>query len=451
MQFLHARGSAPWPGRRGGTVDRNRGDGFEVPLGDLVFAVSSALDLVSPAVVGHHFRVARIARAVARQLAFPPDRMRDLLLAAALHDSGAFSLRERLDLLRFEIESPEAHAESGYRLLKAFPHFERAAEIVRFHHLPWDHRRGEQWRGSPVPRGSHLLHLADRASVLPIDWTGASGWGEALPRAILDGSGPRFVPEFVDALAAAAAQPSFWRELAASGDADLRADPAFGAVTLSEADFRGLAHLFWQIVDYRSRFTATHTSGVAAVAGFLAPLAGVTGAAGRRVAIAAGLHDLGKLAVPCEILEKEPPLSRFEQATIRDHPLHGWRILGGVPGMEEINAWANLHHERLDGSGYPFQIPASRIPLESRIVAVADVFTALTEERPYRRGMSGREAIGILQGMAGAGALDPEVVALMETNREEAATIRRLAQEGASDRYRAFLQQAPAAISHNAA
>jgi HD-GYP domain-containing protein (c-di-GMP phosphodiesterase class II) len=432
-------------------VDRNREKDFEVPLSDLVFAVSSTLDLVSPAVAGHHLRVARIARAIGRQLAFPPDRMLDLLLAAALHDSGAFSLRERLDLMRFETERPEAHAESGYRLLKAFPHFERAAEIVRFHHLPWEHRRGEQWRGSPVPPGSHLLHLADRASVLPVDRSGAAGWGEALPRAILDGAGSRFVPEFVEALAAAAARPGFWLELGANGDADLRADPVFGAVTLTEADFRGLAHLFWQLVDYRSQFTATHTSGVAAVAGFLAPLAGVTGAAGRRVAIAAGLHDLGKLAVPSEILEKEPPLTREEQVALRDHPLHGWRILGGVPGMEEINAWANLHHERLDGSGYPFRIPASRIPLESRIVAVADVFTALTEERPYRRGMSGREAIGILRGLADGGGLDPEVVALMGTNREEAATVRRLAQEGASDRYLTFLQQAPAAVSHTAA
>ena len=65
--------------------------------------------------------------------------------------------------------------------------------------------------------------------------------------------------------------------------------------------------------------------------------------------------------------------------------------------MEEINQWANYHHERLDGLGYPFRLPAAQIPLESRIVAVADVFTALTEERPYRRGMSGREAAGILR------------------------------------------------------
>ena len=424
-------------------MDPNRGNGFEVRLGDLVLAVSSALDLISPAVANHHLRAARIVRALALQLNLPDAELRDVVLAAAIHDCGAFSLHERLELLRFEIEEPEGHADAGYRLLKAFPHFEKAAEVVRYHHLPWDHRRGEFHQGRAVPLGSHLLHLADRASVLPDGKAGAVAPGADDLKAVLAGAGRRFVPEFVQALAEIAARPEFWGEVGAAGDDDLRADLALGDVVLSESDFKGLAHLFWQIVDYRSRFTATHTSGVAAVAGFLAPLAGVAGAAGRRVAIAAGLHDLGKIAVPCETLDKERALTGGEQALIRNHPLNGWRVLGRIPGLEDINQWANFHHERLDGSGYPFHMPAERIPLESRIVAVADVFTALTEERPYRRGMSGREAVAILQAMADHGALDHDVVALVADHREEAGVIRRLAQGGASERYVAFREHAP--------
>ena len=423
-------------------MDRDRGNGFEVKLGDLVFAVSSALDLVSPEVVGHHLRVARIARAIAGEFGFARDRMRDLLVAAALHDSGALSLRERLSIMEYEIQNPGDHAEAGFRLLKSFPRFEQAAGIVRFHHLPWDFGRGEQWRGRRVPPESHLLHLADRVSVLPMCRSGDPGRAREAVHRVTSGSGSRFKPEFVEALEAASARPGFWREMAAVGDEDLRKDPVLGEVALSEADFRGLAHLFWQIVDFRSKFTATHTSGVAAVAGFLAPLAGVTGAAGRMVAISAGLHDLGKLAVPAETLEKERKLTREEVTTLRSHPLHGWRILANVSGLEQINSWANYHHERLDGQGYPFRLTADQIPFESRIVAVADVFTALTEERPYRRGMSIREATNILGEMADDGALDHEVVGLMARNRGEAALIRRLAQEGAGARYLAFREQA---------
>ena len=166
-----------------------------------------------------------------------------------------------------------------------------------------------------MPTGSHMLHLADRVSVLPVGQSDAAGRGTADSRLLESGSGSIFKPEYVQAFETAAARPGFWRGAAATGDEDLRDDPAFGEVSLSESDFRGLAHLFWQIVDFRSPFTATHTSGVAAVAGFLAPLAGVTGAAGRKVAISAGLHDLGKLAVPSETLEKERSLSREEVAT----------------------------------------------------------------------------------------------------------------------------------------
>ncbi|HWR97968.1 MAG TPA: HD domain-containing phosphohydrolase [Candidatus Methanoperedens sp.] len=433
-------------------MEQDRAYGFEIRLGDLVFAVSAALDLVSPVVADHHLRVARIARAVARALNLPPAAQGDLLLAAALHDVGAFSLRERLEIMRFEVQRPHEHAEAGYRLMKAFPHFERAAEIVRFHHLPWEHRRGEGFQGQPVPFGSHLLHLADRVSVLPLDWTRSSGLGREDLRMVTENAGSRFVPEFVEALLDAAASPGFPREIGAHGAGDLRDDPLIGAATLSESDFRGLARLFWQFVDYRSRFTATHTSGVAAVTAFLAPLAGVTGAAGRRVAIAAGLHDLGKLAVPSETLDKERPLNREERRSLRDHPLHGWRILGRIHGMEQINTWASYHHERLDGSGYPFHVAGSMIPRESRIVAVADIFTALTEERPYRRGLSPREAVGILKGMADDGAVDRDVVGMIAGNREQAATVRRQAQEGAASRYRAFLEHAsPLLDAHSAA
>lgn len=426
-------------------MEQDRGNGFEVRLGDLVFAVSAALDLVSPAVVNHHLRAARIARTIARQLNLPAEQQGEILLAAALHDAGAFSLRERLDIMRFEVQRPQEHAEAGYRLLKSFPHFERAAEIVRFHHLPWEHRRGESFQGHPVPLGSHLLHLADRVSVLPVNWSRSQGLDREDLRAVLEATGSRFVPEFVEALREAAGHAGFRREIGAHGDEDLREDPSLGGATLSESDFRSLAKLFWQLVDYRSRFTATHTSGVAAVAAFLAPLAGITGASGRRVAIAAGLHDLGKLSVPSETLDKEQPLTREEQSSLRDHPLHGWRILGRVRGLEEINTWASYHHERLDGSGYPFHVPGELIPRESRIVAVADVFTAVTEERPYRRGMSPREAVGILRGLSDGGALDTDVVEVMVANREQAASVRRLAQEGASARYQAFLEHVPAA------
>ena len=427
-------------------MEQDRGNGFGVRLGDLVFAVSAAMDFMSPALVDHHLRVARIARAIARQLNLPLPQQADLLLAAALHDAGAFSLRERLDLLRFEVAQAQrarrgrVPAAQGVSPLRAGRGDWSASTT-----LPWEHGRGEMSAGRPVPLGSHLLHLADRASVLPVNWSRSTGLGRGELRAVADGSGSRFVPEFVEALARRCRAPG----LPARDRRPRRRRPAGGPGAGRGACSRSRT-------SGASRGCSGSSSTTAAGSPRRTPAAwrrwpgssrrsraspGPPGAGWRSPA---GLHDLGKLAVASETLDKERPLSREERAALRDHPLHGWRILGRVRGLEQINTWASYHHERLDGSGYPFHVPGALIPRESRIVAVADVFTALTEERPYRRGMSVREAVGVLQGMAGGGALDAEIVERWSRQPRAGRVVRRLAQEGASERYLDFLQHAPA-------
>ena len=325
--------------------------------------------------------------------------MRDLLLAAALHDSGAFSLRERLDIMQFEISTPGITRRPGYRLLKSFPHFERAAEIVRFHHLPWEHGRGEQWRGRQVPPGSHLLHLADRVSVLhgrpvglPPGGPGRSrGWwsrvGVALQTGICRGS-----------RSGGGAVPGFWLEVAAAGDDDLRNDPAFGAVILSESRLQG--------------------AGAPALAdrGLPQPVhrdAHERRGGGRRLSRPARRgHRRGR---PEGRARSRPARPREARRPERDAREGEGAHAGGschasqppaarlAGAREDRRAWRRSTSGRTtttSGStawGTRFGSPAAQIPLESRIVAVADVFTALTEERPYRRGMSAREATGILR------------------------------------------------------
>jgi HD-GYP domain-containing protein (c-di-GMP phosphodiesterase class II) len=408
----------------------------EVGLIEFVLAVSAALDAISPEVVGHHRRVAYVADAIARQVALPPDQRRDVFLAAALHDAGAFSVGERLGTLEFEMARPHGHALAGYHLLRSFPHFARAARLVRGHHVPWAGGRGEVWRGEPVPLGSQILHLADRASVLVRRPSDVADGGAGVRRVLTRARGALFVPELVQALVEASQADGFWEE-ALESRAHLET-AELGRVEVSASDFRSLGRLFWQLVDFRSRFTATHSSGVVAVARRLAELCGMNGRDIGSVALAAGLHDLGKLAVPAEILEKERSLSPGEREVLRSHPALSRRILQGIRGLEEVSDWASDHHERLDGRGYPRGRRAAELPLGARIVAVADVFTALTEERPYRRGMSARETASVLRGMAGDGALDAAIVAVAERNGAECNEARRAAQDGAARRYLAF-------------
>ena len=129
--------------------------------------------------------------------------------------------------------------------------------------------------------------------------------------------------------------------------------------------------------------------------------------------VAGLLHDIGKLAVPTEILEKPAALTPEEFAVIQRHAGVGLDLLGSVPGFACIRTWGGLHHERPDGSGYPLGLSGRQLPLPARIMAVADVFTALTEDRPYRKGMQIDDTLTVMRDMAGRSALDADVVRLL--------------------------------------
>jgi HD-GYP domain-containing protein (c-di-GMP phosphodiesterase class II) len=149
--------------------------------------------------------------------------------------------------------------------------------------------------------------------------------------------------------------------------------------------------------------------------------------------IASYLHDLGKLAIPAEILEKPAKLTPSEFAVIQSHPYHSRRILESVPGFEPFADWAASHHEHLDGSGYPYH--TEELSQGARLLAVADVFTAVTENRPYRDGMDRQDAQDVLAGMADANKLDRGIVGQLLGSYGEIDAARREAQSAATERY----------------
>src|SRR5512143_3881091 len=133
-----------------------------INLWNFVSPLAKTFDFMNPVLGDHCLRVAYLAMRLSEELGWPAWRRREAAIAGALHDIGAFSLAERLDLLEFESLDRGTHARAGYLLLREFKPFERIAETVLHHHLRWRDGRGGQVDGSPVPDGSHLLHLADR-------------------------------------------------------------------------------------------------------------------------------------------------------------------------------------------------------------------------------------------------------------------------------------------------
>ena len=158
--------------------------------------------------------------------------------------------------------------------------------------------------------------------------------------------------------------------------------------------------------------------------------------------IAAYLHDLGKLAIPREILEKEAPLTNDEFSIIKSHAYHTFHIIRRIPAFSKIAEWSSHHHERPDGNGYPFHLNGHEMELGAKIMAVADVFTALTEDRPYRKALDSDEALKIMTEMAQDGGLHELTLHLLKENVDEMRRLSDKAQRAVQKTYELFFSAA---------
>ncbi len=171
-----------------------------------------------------------------------------------------------------------------------------------------------------------------------------------------------------------------------------------------------VVHAFADFVDLKSPFTLSHSTGVAQVAEGAARTLGLDEGAVVAARRAGLLHDLGRISVPNGIWDKRGPLTRADWERVRLHPYYSERILSHAPTLHSLAQTAGMHHERLDGSGYHHGVSAPTIPMGARILAAADTYQAMTEERPHRPPRSPSEAAAQLSLEAKIGRLDREAV-----------------------------------------
>ena len=410
-------------------------------LFDLAICLSDACDLVSPSLVNHHKQVAYMASRIGAELGLDNDKQKDLVLAGAMHDIGALSLNERIETLAFETSQTKVHSELGYSLLRLFRPIGRVAEIVRRHHHYWNGGNDGGNTDAAVMIESDVIHIADRVAVLIDTKKEILGQANDIREKISNERDKMFRPEVHDAFLAASHKEYFWLDaVSPTIYRILRRQTRMKTLSLDLLQLRELAMLFARIIDFRSSFTATHSAGVAAVAESLAKLVGFSKRECEYISIAGLLHDLGKLAVPREVLEKAGKLDKIEFDLIRAHTYHTYRILDTLEDFDTINTWAAFHHERLAGNGYPFHHNGDVLSLGSRIMCVSDIFTAITEDRPYRKGMKPEEMSGVLNSMVKSGAIDADIVGLLERNFETVNGSRLLAQNESCKIYRDIIR-----------
>lgn len=390
-----------------------------VSLHRLVMSLADAMDCVHSEIANHQLRVAYTATSVARTMGFAGQDLLDIFLAAVLHDIGLIRAENRHAAVSGHLEGLGWHGEAGYLLLKDQAIFAEAAKLVRYHHVPWSKWVESDYDGRPLPIGSQIILLGDEVDRALSRNSFVLTQRESVVNHIRALAGQQLHPQCVEAFLELATSESFWLDCTSDRIyAILLKQIDWPSLTLDELAIQPIAEMFARLVDASSRWTATHSAGVTATAVALAERFNFSSREQVLMRAAGYLHDLGKLAIGTEILDKPAKLDSHELLTMKQHPYHTYRILETIGGIPQIAEWAAFHHERLDGQGYPFRYSGRDLTLGSRIMAVADIFTAITEDRPYRPGMSAHEALSVLDRFVHEDGIDGDVVGVLRRDFE---------------------------------
>ncbi len=396
---------------------------IQIDLRQAIYALTDALDLVGVDEVGHGKRVGVMAAECARMLPLSSEAQSKLFHAALLHDCGVSSTRVHQHLVEeMEWEQADLHCQIGHDLLSSFDALAPLAPVIRYHHTRWQDLKYADIAEEDA-LFANLIFLVDRVDALTAPHYGKDLLlaNKAIRQRIDNYRDILFAPQLVDAFMQASAAEAYWLTLESPHlerylfDMERKHEAQF----IGFKDIKQLAQIFAHIVDAKSRFTAEHSRGVASLARYLGEQTGLAEMQCEKIEVAGLLHDLGKLKIPDEVLDKPAALNDYDRSIMLRHSFESYQILRRIDGLEEIALWAAYHHEMPAGNGYPFHASSVELSSEARIIAVADVFQALAQERPYRKPLAPAEILTILEELVQQGHLDAEIVSLVANDLEQ--------------------------------
>ncbi len=382
----------------------------------LISALAISMNLINPDMQHHHEQTAYMAFQIGSEMGLKGKELNLVVYSALLHDIGAV-VSSRPET----IEEIEAHAHEiaavGAHMLRDLEGFEKIAHIIELNQNSYcDNLRilGAMSCGEACMDIAQAIHLADVITTLIKYDVPILSQVKRIKEIVESCRGTEFSSKVLDAFERCSQKEYLWMDVALNPSFLLIFTGNIREVSLDETV--RLTRLMSRIIDYRSSFTAMHSAGVAASATKLAELVGMGEDECKMMTIAGYLHDVGKLRVPNSILDKPGRLTEEEFNIIKEHPYYTRWILMSVNGFEKIADWAGFHHEKLNGKGYPFHLGAEDLDTGSRIMAVADIFSAITEVRPYRDGMDHDTAMKVMWSNVENGTLDGDLVKLLEDN-----------------------------------
>jgi HD-GYP domain-containing protein (c-di-GMP phosphodiesterase class II) len=422
----------------------------QIRLAEILGALSHALDMVEGQPPGHCVRCCWIGIHIGWEIGLSPEQIWELYYTLLLKDLGCSSNAARIcqlylvddiafkrdfktvngslpQVLRFVLSHTGMKAGLAERF-RALVHVfqnggqvarelmetrcDRGAEIARKMRFSDAVAQGirnldEHWDGGGLPLhlSGEAIPIYSRIALLAqvVDVFQVANGTDAAKLEIRHRAGSWFDPALAAAFERAAAQPGFW-EMMQSDDLDraiFALEPAQSTSLVDDDYLDDIAAAFAQVVDSKSPYTSGHSERVTLFSDLIARQMGLPDAQRRFLRRAALLHDIGKLGVSNSILDKPGKLDPDEWAAMQMHAAYTHTILSRITAFSELSAIAAAHHERLDGKGYPLGLAGDQIAPETRIITTADIFDALTAERPYRAAMPVAKALSIMADMVG--------------------------------------------------
>ena len=408
---------------------------MEIDIIGLLSAFSFALDCVEAELIhvtsNHGKRVAYMSVCMAEKMGVSDDALRDLAACALLHDNALtqyineefYSDISNIDTLKVSSDdiTPRQlgmHCIYGEKNLEKYPFKTGVKDVILYHHEEADGSGPFEKKWTEVPLFARIIHFSDMLDAFCKAQKFDEDVFNKAVHFIEKNKDKRFDSEVTKMFFDAFDKEEFSR----LGDEHI--EEYFWEKVPCEKSFysfnvlKDLADLFAKIIDYKSEFTSRHSLGVARTASKISEIMGYDKVICDKMYLAGTLHDVGKIAIGNEILEKPARLTDEEFAKMKNHAGYTYMILSKVDGFEEIRDIAAFHHERLDGSGYPFGKRADELTTLQRIMACADIYQALTEKRPYKDGMNHDKACEILKDMSDKNWIDKNITEVICHTKE---------------------------------
>ncbi|WP_251861519.1 HD domain-containing phosphohydrolase [Clostridium sp. Marseille-Q2269] len=390
-----------------------------VSMDKVLISISTALDLAEISSIGntniivedvtnidysnhlflnHSQRTCYISLCLAKALNIHGTHLEELYVSSLLHDIGATNfLSKSHSSSKFIL----GHCITGSQITKSFPIFNNISNFILYHHENWDGSGALNMKKENIPIQSQIIRLSDLTDLLYKDSIPSYEQKSYIINWINNNKNIIFCPEVVDAFLQVSCTDMFWLDLENTSYLKSALDniSPIHDYKLDLHKFMDIAYIFSEIIDNKSSFTADHSREIAKLCYKVGKAIGYDETRCMKLKIAGLLHDIGKLAIPKDILDKKGPLTKKEFSVIKSHPYYTNIILNRFGEIGDIGSWASNHHEKLNGKGYPRGLKAENLCQEDRIIAVCDIYQALIEDRPYRKGMNLKKAFSILDKM----------------------------------------------------